>query len=212
MLYYQIDGYDFGMKYFNADGLESTMCGNGERCLAAFWRSKGKTNPSTRFKGIDGEHIAHFTGENLVQLGLKDVKNIIETGDGYLMNTGSPHFVTFVKDIDRINVNAEGKIIRYNKGLSKEGVNVNFVEISGEKIFIRTYERGVEEETLSCGTGSVAAAIAVCIKYGLKNNKFELNAPRGKLVVSFVKKDDNSFHEIFLEGTAVFVFEGTIII
>jgi diaminopimelate epimerase len=212
MIYSLLEGFDFEMSYYNANGLESTMCGNGGRCMADFWRKKGNHGNSVRFKGIDGEHIAYFTSENTIQLGMKDINKVIFSESGYTMDTGSPHLVTFINDIENLNVHAEGKKLRYSKEFAPDGINVNFVELKENRIYIRTYERGVEDETLSCGTGSVAAAIATSMKTQSKSNSFDLVAPGGKLKVSFVKSDKNTFSEIFLEGSASFVFAGTIII
>lgn len=210
MVYYLCNGYDFGMTYFNSDGFESTMCGNGGRCLAAYWKSKGHSGNSVRFKGIDGEHIAQFLDADIIKLGMNDVNGLIKIEEGFAMNTGSPHFVSFVSNIDKLNVKEEGKRIRYSKEFAPDGVNVNFVEIKEGKIHIRTYERGVEDETLSCGTGSVAAAIATYLKTGPQANSFEIVAPGGILKVSFVQSGAGAFKEIFLEGSATFVFKGFI--
>lgn len=210
MIYSLLEGYDFAMSYYNADGLESTMCGNGGRCMADFWRKKGNQGNSARFKGIDGEHIAYFTSENTIRLGMNNISQVILSESGYLMDTGSPHLVKFISDIENLNVHEEGKKIRYSTEFAPDGINVNFAELKENKIYIRTYERGVEDETLSCGTGSVAAAIATSIKTQSKAGSFDLVAPGGKLKVCFKKSDNNTFSEIFLEGPASFVFTGTI--
>lgn len=212
MIYSRIKGFDFHMSYYNADGLESTMCGNGGRCMADFWRKKGNHGNSVRFKGIDGEHLAYFTSGNTIRLGMNDISRVIQSDSGYVMDTGSPHLVTFVNNIENLNVHEEGKKIRNSKEFAPDGINVNFVELKGNKIYIRTYERGVEDETLSCGTGSVAAAVATSIKTQSESGYFDLVAPGGNLKVSFVKIDNHTFREIFLEGPASFVFAGTIII
>ena len=210
IIYYLTENYDFGMTYFNADGLESTMCGNGGRCMAAHWKRKGGSAASVKFKGIDGDHIAYFEDEGIIKLGMKDVPEVTKTMHGLKIDTGSPHYVFFAEQIDQLNVNEEGRKIRYSKEFAPDGINVNFVELKDSKIYIRTYERGVENETLSCGTGSVAAAIATNIEKNPENTSYDIVAPGGNLKVSFTKTKDNQYRNIFLEGPATFVFKGTI--
>ena len=140
---------DFEMKYFNADGGLGSMCGNGGRCAVKFAAKHRLIRQSARFKAFDGEHEAIFTGEDLIKLSMLPVEGIEKKDETYILNTGSPHFVKFVDDVAAIDVVNEGKKIRYSQLFSKEGINVNFVAVIGEVIHMRTYERGVEDETLS---------------------------------------------------------------
>ncbi|MEP7167734.1 MAG: diaminopimelate epimerase [Bacteroidota bacterium] len=208
--------YNYNMEYFNADGKLGSMCGNGGRCLAAFAKRLGLINEGAIFDAIDGIHYARVEKFDekkfnaIVNLKMNNVKEI-ERGEGYsYLNTGSPHYVAFVDDPDRTDVIAEGRRIRYNERFREDGTNVNFINYKKDKIYIRTYERGVEDETLSCGTGAVASVLAVADK-GLLGGKLkgELITKGGTLVVSF-EKTDNGFENVFLEGPATFVFDGEI--
>ncbi|MGC9343101.1 MAG: diaminopimelate epimerase, partial [Bacteroidales bacterium] len=135
-------GYDFSMKYFNADGNEGTMCGNGGRCIAAFAKSLGIIKKSTKFEGIDGIHEAKFISDNLLRLKMIDVEEVVKLEDGFLIETGSRHFVLLKENIENIDVFNSGREIRYQNRFGKEGTNVNFVEIRENGVKIRTYERG----------------------------------------------------------------------
>jgi diaminopimelate epimerase len=208
--------YNYNMEYFNADGKPGSMCGNGGRCLAAFARRAGIITAEAVFDAIDGIHYAtikKFDVKNfnaIVKLKMNDVKNI-ERGEGFFyLNTGSPHYVKFVEDPDKTDVIAEGKKIRNNDRFREQGTNVNFITVKNDKIYIRTYERGVENETLSCGTGAVASVLAVADK-GLLNEKAEglLITKGGNLTVHFEKKE-GGFENVFLEGAATFVYDGKI--
>ncbi len=204
---------DFAMEYYNADGNESTMCGNGGRCLVAFARKLKIVDNTASFMAVDGQHKAVLNSADWVKLKMSDVEGI-ETGDDYFyLNTGSPHYVTFVEKTENLDVYKLGKNIRYNDRFREEGTNVNFVELINEESFnIRTYERGVEDETLSCGTGSVASAICAGLKLKTDTNAFTVHTRGGDLRVSFEKTGDQLFKEIWLEGPANFVFEGDITI
>jgi diaminopimelate epimerase len=203
-------GYDFEMIYFNADGSESSMCGNGGRCITAFANQIGMNKENYRYLAIDGSHDA-IVKSNEVSLKMSDVLEI-EQGDGYyLLNTGSPHYIIFTEDVSDLNIVEAGQGIRYSKRFHKEGVNVNFVEIKNENtIEVATYERGVEDETLSCGTGVTAAAI--CFNLLKYNNLSHVNihTKGGNLSVNFDKLNDNHFQNIWLNGPATLVFEGNI--
>lgn len=205
---YPSEKYDFKMKYYNSDGFEGTMCGNGGRCITAFAHSLGIINAKTVFEAVDGQHSAELLPDGEINLKMQDVSDIKTLEDGCLINTGSPHFVKFVDDLNSISVFEDGKKIRNEKRFSPDGVNVNFVCITDQNsVSMVTYERGVEDETLSCGTGSVASAIA----FGLQNKKFVspvfIQAKGGKLSVSF-KESNGSFMDIWLMGPATRVFEG----
>ncbi|MHC1708096.1 MAG: diaminopimelate epimerase [Bacteroidales bacterium] len=205
--------FPFLMRYYNSDGNESTMCGNGGRCIALFANILGFTQKELHFNAIDGAHTAIILeksdGSGLVRLHMRDVSEI-ESHTGYLLlNTGSPHYVCFRENVQKLDVAAEGRKIRYSGRFKQEGINVNFVEKTTEGLFVRTYERGVEDETLSCGTGVTASVLA----YSLVNPEIEspvcVNTPGGLLKVYFYKRQ-TEFTDVWLEGPAVKVFEGSI--
>lgn len=210
MLLNKKEGYDFEMKYYNADGNESTMCGNGGRCLVRFAYHSGIHKSVYHFFAIDGEHEAEIEDGDLVSLKMKDVDKV-DYYNGYaVLDTGSPHFVKFAPDVENIDVVESGRGIRYSDSFAAKGINVNFVENLGEdKIFVRTYERGVEDETLSCGTGVTASALmAAHNENGF--NTVEVKTPGGHLSVEYNKGDDEHFTDIWLCGPAVFVFKGEV--
>ncbi|MDR7128463.1 diaminopimelate epimerase [Algoriphagus sp. 4150] len=199
--------YDFEMIYFNADGSQS-MCGNGARCAVAFSAFLGIVAEKTSFLAIDGAHEA-ILKEGLVHLLMGDVAGIEEKGADSFVNTGSPHHIRFVQDIAQYPVFEEGAKVRYDQMYAPAGTNVNFVEkISGDEIFVRTYERGVEDETLSCGTGVTAAAIAV--GKDLPAATVKIKTLGGQLSVKFKASEKGSFKEIWLIGPAESVFAGKI--
>jgi diaminopimelate epimerase len=204
------EGFDFEMIYFNADGNESSMCGNGGRCIIAFAHKMGIKKKSYHFMAIDGAHEATYS-KNAVALKMSDV-TAIEEGDGYfLLDTGSPHYIVFNEDNSDLNIVEAGQGIRYSKRFKDEGVNVNFVEIkSKNEIDVATYERGVEDETLSCGTGVTAAAICFNLYRASKLNKINITTKGGNLKVQFDKITDYHFQNIWLIGSATFVYEGKI--
>lgn len=210
MLLNKKEGYDFEMKYYNADGNESTMCGNGGRCLVKFAWHRGIHKTAYHFLAIDGEHEAEIETDGTVNLKMADVKGIHQSQHHFVLNTGSPHFVKFAKDIMEVDVVATGRDIRYSKEFAAEGINVNLVETTGEdSIYVRTYERGVEDETMSCGTGVTAAAL-VCAHNERGFNRVEIKTPGGELSVEFDKVDDNHFTNIWLCGPAELVFQGSV--
>lgn len=205
-------GFDFAMKYFNADGREGSMCGNGGRCIVAFARQLGLTEMDTRFEGIDGVHSASFLANGHIRLKLSDVEGIRELEDGYLLNTGSPHFVKFVRDLESIEMNLEGKKIRHESRFGKEGVNVNFVEeLDAENtLFVRTFERGVESETWSCGTGVTAAAISSFMRKKTNNITYHILTRGGELEVDYRVSEEKRFTDVYLSGPVSHVYDGTI--
>ncbi|MFZ4401426.1 MAG: diaminopimelate epimerase [Bacteroidales bacterium] len=211
MLLNSSEQHDFEMQYFNSDGNESSMCGNGGRCITAFASKLGIIDKHTLFTAIDGLHTAKITKDNgsikTIRLQLSDVKKIQAFDNYFLLNTGSPHYVQFVDDVKAIDVATEGSKIRYDHRFAPEGLNVNFVEIKENFIFVRTYERGVEAETLSCGTGVTASALAYAFDKNIE--KLSIHTLGGKLTVSF-EKHNAAFKNVFLEGEASFVFEGKI--
>lgn len=202
--------HDFYMKYFNSDGKESTMCGNGGRCLVEFARSLGVFEKETNFIAIDGLHKAIVNKNNSISLQMKDVNDIRMVNTNYYLNTGSPHYVIFRENIKDIDVFKRGREIRYSAEFDPEGTNVNFVEFQVDKIVVRTYERGVENETLSCGTGVTASAICASLYSKSKKSSYDIITAGGKLNVSFKKQDKNNFTDVWLTGPAVFVFKGEI--
>ena len=210
MLLNNCDGYDFEMKYYNADGRESSMCGNGGRCLVKFANDKGIYKDTYKFLAIDGEHEASLKEDGIIALKMNDVDHIREDHGDFILNTGSPHFVHLAANVMGIDVFKKGREIRYNKEFEKEGINVNFVEQTEmpDKIIVRTYERGVEDETLSCGTGVTAAAL-VCSHNDNGFNHVNVETKGGLLSVEYEKTGDR-YKNIWLIGPAVKVFEGSI--
>lgn len=203
-------GYDFEMKYYNADGKESSMCGNGGRCLTRFASDRGIKKDEYHFIAIDGEHIARQVKNDWIELKMKDVTSIQYYNGHNGLDTGSPHFVKMVNDVMAIDVNKEGREIRYSKEFKEEGINVNFVQqVEDDKIFVRTYERGVEAETLSCGTGVTASAL-ISAHNDSGFNRIKVKTLGGNLAVEFDKMSEDHFTNIWLCGPATFVFEGTI--
>jgi diaminopimelate epimerase len=210
MLLNKVANYDFGMQYFNADGSESSMCGNGGRCLVTFAHAMGIHKSVFTFLAIDGVHEAELIDDGKVRLKMCNVTNIDYHNGHAILNTGSPHFVKFSNKVQDIDVALTGKEIRFSPQFAKDGINVNFAEsLSQDTIYVRTYERGVEDETLSCGTGVTAAALL----FAHNDNGFntvEVKTPGGNLSVEFNKKDDQNFENIWLCGPAQFVFKGEI--
>jgi diaminopimelate epimerase len=204
------EGYDFEMVFFNPDGSKS-LCGNGSRCVVAFAKALGIIGDSARFLAIDGEHTATIDRDGIVSLKMNDVKNVEKGEDFFYLNTGSPHYCTFVNEIQDFDVMKQGKRIRYSERFKKEGTNVNFLEKVEDGVFVRTYERGVESETYSCGTGVTASGLVAALK-GVANGKdfCDIQTLGGKLKVKFNRVSDGVFTDIYLEGPALFVFRGEI--
>ena len=208
MLLNEKEGFDFEMVYYNADGNKGSMCGNGGRCIVQFASNMGIKKNEYIFSATDGIHKAKVDLDKQVSLQMNDVSGVEFSLDHYVLNTGSPHYVKFVSVVDEINVVSEGRKIRNSKDFAKEGINVNFVEtLDDDHIFVRTYERGVEDETLSCGTGVTASAlIAAHNDNGF--NRVEIKTKGGNLSVEFDKISDTEFKNIWLSGPATFVFSG----
>lgn len=205
----------FSMRYFNSDGCESTMCGNGGRCIASLAFSLGIADKEMNFAAVDGEHSAlileSLEDSVIVKLKMNDV-TIPSNKDegGIFINTGSPHFVTTVADPSSTDIIAEGRKIRYSERFSRDGTNVDFMKIIDDRnIMVRTYERGVEDETLSCGTGVTASALSAAMILGIEAGSFNIETPGGNLRVYF-RKEKDKFIDIWLEGPATFVFRGNI--
>lgn len=202
---------DFEMLYFNADGKPGSMCGNGGRCTIAFAQYLGIIKNKTRFIAYDGTHEGSINDNKMVTLKMSDVRGIHQHGKDFELNTGSPHYIHFNKNINQLDVFAAGRKIRYNEVYTKNGINVNFVEIMNNELLVRTYERGVENETLSCGTGVTAAAIAFAsLLKKQKKYTVKIKTPGGKLKVNFNTKDHQHFTDVYLTGPATFVYQGQI--
>lgn len=200
--------YDFKMVYFNADGREGSMCGNGGRCVVRFAEDLGIVKTQTKFIAIDGEHEAKLDTEN-IHLKMGNVSEIEIHDDFYFLDTGSPHYIVWLENVENLDVVTEGRKIRYNERFAQVGTNVNFIEdLDENKIVVRTYERGVENETLSCGTGVTAAAITAFLKG--KKLPIQIQTLGGDLQIDFTTIDKQSFQDIILSGAATRVFEGEI--
>lgn len=208
--------YDFKMVYYNSDGRESSMCGNGGRCIAAFSAELGISSEEKliRFEAIDGYHEAMLTQKlekgYVVDLKMKDVEEIKLTENTAILNTGSPHYVSLCNNLNTLDILTEARKVRYSDTYIKEGINVNFIDAIENGIEVRTYERGVEDETYSCGTGVVASTIAASFLFP-KLNIQSVKTPGGILSVRF-KKEGNRFTDIHLTGPAKKVYEGEIFI
>ena len=206
------DNHDFRMRYYNCDGKESTFCGNGGRCIAAFAHQQGIIKNEATYEAVDGIHKAKVTvsspNEYIVELTMRDILSYKLDDNSLLIDTGSPHYVKKVMNLDSMDVNAEGAKIRYDKDISTDGVNVDFLLNDNGNIRIRTYERGVENETLACGTGVTASAMAASLWYG--GNDIDIYTQIAKLNVRF-DKDDNTFKNVVLTGPAAHVFDGMFI-
>ena len=202
--------HDFEMEYYNADGKQSSMCGNGGRCLVKFAAHQGMQKSKYVFNAIDGIHEAVIQADGWVYLKMNDVHGVKKLHGDFVLDTGSPHYVKHSADARGIDVYKEGRSIRYSHDFKEEGINVNFVEEEdNDDIFVRTYERGVEDETLSCGTGVTAAAL-IFAHNETGFNRVNVTTPGGKLAVEFDKRNDETFENIWLCGPAEFVFSGTI--
>jgi diaminopimelate epimerase len=204
-------GYDFEMVYYNADGQPSSMCGNGGRCIVAFAKFLGIIKTETDFLAVDGPHHARISESgDWVSLQMIDVDTITKDADAYVLNTGSPHYVAFADDLEHKDVYTEGHAIRNNETYHANGINVNFVEPNGNGYFVRTFERGVEDETFACGTGVTAVALAMA-KHNNQTGTIEtpIKVLGGDLNIRF-NYDGDVFTHIFLEGPAVQVFAGEV--
>ncbi len=199
---------DFRMVYYNSDGNQSSMCGNGGRCIVAFANKLGLILDIATFIAIDGLHHASIQNDGKISLQMKNVSDI-KIADNYVfLNTGSPHHIVLVDNLKKYDVKSNGSTIRYSDLYGKAGSNVNFVnQVSENEFSIRTYERGVEDETLSCGTGATAVAIAMHHIGTTKKNTIKINVEGGKLAITFSEKK-GVYSNIFLTGPANLVFQG----
>ena len=199
------DTLDFEMIYFNSDGNQSSMCGNGGRCIIAFAHMLEMIDAETTFMAIDGEHKGEIMADG-ISLKMQDVTKIEGVGDGLVLDTGSPHYIEMVDDLDNLDVNKQGRKIRNSAPFKKEGINVNFV-LDAAELQVRSYERGVEAETLSCGTGVVATAIAMHYANCIEENLISVNTKGGELTVSF-EEFNGTYRNIWLSGEASMVYVG----
>lgn len=199
----------FRMVYFNADGNEGSLCGNGSRCAVACMHRLGRYKKEGTFEASDGTHEAIVQSPGWIDLKMNDL-DFIEEGKGfYLLNTGSPHYVTFVEDLSDLDIVQSGRVIRYSNRFRDDGINVNFVEEHASGIEVNTYERGVENETLSCGTGVTASALAHAMKHQIAEGPTSIQTKGGALMVRF-KRQNHHFSDIWLCGPAEMVFKGEI--
>lgn len=206
-------GYDFKMVYYNSDGREGSMCGNGGRCITRFAFDCGIHRDEYQFIAVDGPHRATIEQNNSnIRLQMKDVATIENHNSYDFLNTGSPHVVKPVNDADEIDVVGEGREIRNSEKYAAEGVNVNFVSVLDEDtIYVRTYERGVEDETFSCGTGVTASALVNAHNdFGFYH--INVKTKGGNLYVEYEKTGETSFQNIWLAGPAEKVFDGTVLL
>lgn len=201
--------YDFKMVYFNADGRQSSMCGNGGRCIVAFAYFLGIVQRKAHFLAIDGPHLAIYDN-GYIELKMQDVLSISSKEDYFVLDTGSPHYISLKSNLDSLDMELEGSLVRYSDTFRSSGINVNFVKkINMDTFAVRTYERGVEAETLSCGTGSTAVALAM-FHSGQSSSEFiNIKTQGGDLVVKF-KSSNSAYSNIWLCGPALQIFKGTV--
>ena len=209
MLLNKHESYDFEMVYYNADGALGTMCGNGGRCLTKFAFDKGIQANKYNFIASDGEHQAVIDENGWIHLKMIDVQEISIVHEATVLNTGSPHYIKPVSGLSNYDVFTEGKKIRYNETYKKVGINVNFVEWNESELFVRTYERGVENETFSCGTGVTAAAIAMSAD-SIGAHQTKIRTLGGSLLIKFNKVAAQHYNNVWLCGPASFVYAGQI--
>jgi diaminopimelate epimerase len=222
MLIGQSQKFDFEMVYYNSDGYSAEMCGNGGRCIAAMASGEGIFDKQTTFLTTDGPHQAEIITPTQIRLLMNGVTKIqqvelpdiitLTSNSGIFLNTGVPHLVVFVEDPDSVDVQTAGRVLRNLEQFAPAGTNVNFVKADSNNLSVRTYERGVEGETLACGTGNVAAAIASEWSFNSGRSTYNCRTLGGNLIVLFNRLTDNQFAEVWLEGPAVKVFEGTVLI
>jgi diaminopimelate epimerase len=198
---------DFHMNFYNPDGSQS-FCGNGSRCAVSFARHLGIVGNHGVFSAIDKAH-AFVVNDGEIAIQMRDVDAVNWENNECIIHTGSPHFIQLTDDPEKVDVAREGAAIRYSDRFSKEGINVNFVRSGSGELWMRTYERGVEAETLSCGTGVTAAALSLA---ALQPSVREVlvHTRGGDLKVKMEHTPEGGFHDVWLCGPAAFVFQGTI--
>lgn len=198
---------DFDMNFYNPDASRS-FCGNGSRCIVRFAADLGLIGASGGFSAIDGEH-EFAIDQNHIVIHMSDVTGITRENDDFVINTGSPHYLRFVNDVDGVDILPESRAIRYGYKYRVQGINVNFIEPTDSGIRMRTYERGVEAETLSCGTGVTAAALSFAY-LNPDRHTIQVSTRGGLLDVKYTQQAKDSFTNIWLSGPAQFVFKGEI--
>ncbi len=200
---------DFKMIYYNADGFEGSMCGNGARCAVSFAKDIELIQNQCKFLAYDGMHKGLILENGLVSIEMSDVSLIEVQNNIWKIDTGSPHLICFSETVSEIDVKHEGASIRNSSNYIEDGININFVQFTKNEIFVRTYERGVEDETLSCGTGAIASAIAA-FESGLSNSdRVKVNVLGGQLEVLF-SKVGSKYSNIHLIGPTKFIFKGEV--
>ncbi|MRR24156.1 diaminopimelate epimerase, partial [bacterium] len=207
MLIEEFEGFDFRMYYFNSDGSQGAMCGNGARCAAHFAMRQMTGFRDLSFLADDGPHSARPAGEGKIEISITDVGEIRIVSDGIFVNTGVPHLVVFTEDNSKTDMVSFGRALRWSPVYAPEGVNVNLVSLTDGKLHVRTYERGVEDETLACGTGITASAIAAVFTGKIVTRETEVIARGGTVSVRF-QLEENGARNIFLKGPATFVYSG----
>ena len=204
----QKKGVDFYMNYFNSDGKQGSMCGNGGRATVQFVHNYIQKKNEYVFIAPDGQHTAFVdTSTNLIHLQMKNIHQITQFENDFILDSGSPHYIKFVKNLHSFDVYDCGKKIRNLPAFKEAGINVNFIEEINNYLFVSTFERGVENETLSCGTGVTASAI-LSKKDVLGKNLVLIKTKGGDLQVAFNNKGNHVFEDIWLIGNACFVFKG----
>lgn len=199
---------DFYVDYYNADGSQS-FCGNGTRCAIAFAHRLGIIKDKTSFEAIDGKHRGVFYSTDCIELEMRSPKEFRRVGDDYFIDTGSPHYISFCDNLSKADIISFGKTIRFSEGFKEKGVNVNLVQQFKNELAVLTYERGVEDETYSCGTGAVAAAMVYAYVNKIKKGTSKIKVKGGELEVTW-KSEKNPFDKVSLIGPAKDVFEGII--
>lgn len=202
------DEHEFKMVYFNSNGRAGTMCGNGGRCIVKFASDLGViAGEECVFSAVDGTHHAIINGDQ-VKLEMVDVDTIDRYEEDYVLNTGSPHYVRVVNNLSAIDIYEEGFSIRHRKDFAKEGINVNFVQAKANTIEVGTFERGVEDVTMACGTGVVAAALALHKYDNTEHTSPQIVETAGGILTVYYKMTDDGYTDIFLEGPVTRIFKG----
>ncbi len=205
------DSAQFEMDFYNPDGSQS-FCGNGSRCAVAFAKFLGIVEQDILFNAIDGLHNAELVGDQ-VKIGMNQFGSIEKIGADDFIDTGSPHYISYCRPNDQRDIIAFGQAVRYSERFKEEGTNVNLInEIGDHHIAIRTYERGVENETLACGTGATACGLSyAALQQDQISGVVKVDVKGGELKIHYVKTNQaDVFSDIWLEGPAEFVFKGVI--
>ncbi len=203
---------DFTMLYYNSDGHTASMCGNGGRCITAFAKRLGIIGTEAHFEAGDDPHTATVRSwdglSGVVRIGMNVIEQPQARLNGYFVNTGVPHYVAQVDNIANFDVFSNGRTLRNDKTFAPEGANVDFIGKADGRLFVRTYERGVEGETLSCGTGVTAAALVWDLMNGKTFDEVAIRTLGGDFCVSFDRDAEGNYSNVLLEGPATFVFDG----